>query len=688
MDDDDFFPSPESLLQAQQQTPLDAAVKAIKRHLRTELAAKKNVLPFTCQAPLHSTRAAVEETVRRLVAEGHAARFMCGLTVDPAGAYLYFIHLDVPPKKVPPSPAVHTVSTEAWLASWRASTYILYAATNECERYLGSRIAKYMEKCHLVAMERFAVEFVGLTDQIINLHRLSPPDDNPGPPHRYHGRFTCAVNVLEQLDVMAKLTYEENTLVRLFGSIMNGDPTREKQRFAGFLRTEYRMKAVRNGFVEFLDALPAQILREIEREAQRYVPPTPRRRQTFILYLPTSNYEHYLGTRIVKYTEDCQLVGRETFAADPDVDPEDFCIDLHYIIERNRIAWTMRPAPARLTTPCQYHPFESKTVVDVLERLAVVKKLTDEETLLVDMCIAILSGYSSSVQKTCAQQIQRAYDNHTKDRLLGDFTTFLDGMQPQEVIQLFDNALQAEEPPSKVVKPPIRILYEKGNSLQQYIATRAAIHHVDCYYHTHDAVHARPLQSDSYFIDLHAIIQQTLPPTKRAALDDSMGTPPSNCRPYPYAFAHPLDVLRGLGISEHLTDGESLWVQVCCAFLCGTQTADQECLMDALVRKYSQRVNRDHDFVTFMDFERVHTHLDEIWAEARKVTKKPATPVTEAPPMAPPVPETWECSICLDNRKDTAFNCGHVCTCQTCSTRVQICPLCRVAVTTRQKIYL
>lgn len=110
--------------------------------------------------------------------------------------------------------------------------------------------------------------------------------------------------------------------------------------------------------------------------------------------------------------------------------------------------------------------------------------------------------------------------------------------------------------------------------------------------------------------------------------------------------------------------------------------------MDALVRKYSQRVNRDHDFVTFMDFERVHTHLDEIWAEARKVTKKPATPVTEAPPMAPPVPETWECSICLDNRKDTAFNCGHVCTCQTCSTRVQICPLCRVAVTTRQKIYL
>jgi hypothetical protein len=45
------------------------------------------------------------------------------------------------------------------------------------------------------------------------------------------------------------------------------------------------------------------------------------------------------------------------------------------------------------------------------------------------------------------------------------------------------------------------------------------------------------------------------------------------------------------------------------------------------------------------------------------------------------------CCICLERRKDTALNCGHV-LCEPCAGRVQQCPTCRLYITERKRVYL
>ncbi len=44
------------------------------------------------------------------------------------------------------------------------------------------------------------------------------------------------------------------------------------------------------------------------------------------------------------------------------------------------------------------------------------------------------------------------------------------------------------------------------------------------------------------------------------------------------------------------------------------------------------------------------------------------------------------CAVCMENRKDTAFQCGHT-LCATCAPRVDKCPECRAHITTRIKLY-
>ncbi|KAJ3681185.1 hypothetical protein LUZ60_015674 [Juncus effusus] len=48
--------------------------------------------------------------------------------------------------------------------------------------------------------------------------------------------------------------------------------------------------------------------------------------------------------------------------------------------------------------------------------------------------------------------------------------------------------------------------------------------------------------------------------------------------------------------------------------------------------------------------------------------------------------EERECPVCLMNRKDMVFGCGHQ-TCCTCSQNLQKCPICRSHIRTRIKIY-
>jgi len=47
-----------------------------------------------------------------------------------------------------------------------------------------------------------------------------------------------------------------------------------------------------------------------------------------------------------------------------------------------------------------------------------------------------------------------------------------------------------------------------------------------------------------------------------------------------------------------------------------------------------------------------------------------------------------QCSICMDNKKCVAFDCGHVCTCFACATQVRQCPLCRMHINQRKVVYI
>lgn len=48
--------------------------------------------------------------------------------------------------------------------------------------------------------------------------------------------------------------------------------------------------------------------------------------------------------------------------------------------------------------------------------------------------------------------------------------------------------------------------------------------------------------------------------------------------------------------------------------------------------------------------------------------------------------EITNCPICLSNRKNMAFNCGHQ-TCQECAASLSNCPICRAAITTKIRLY-
>ncbi|MBF41642.1 MAG: hypothetical protein CMD97_00125 [Gammaproteobacteria bacterium] len=46
----------------------------------------------------------------------------------------------------------------------------------------------------------------------------------------------------------------------------------------------------------------------------------------------------------------------------------------------------------------------------------------------------------------------------------------------------------------------------------------------------------------------------------------------------------------------------------------------------------------------------------------------------------------WECQICYEKFKTTAFNCGHR-TCATCASKVDVCPFCKSEIFLKIKLY-
>eukprot|EP00741_Cyanophora_paradoxa_P021038 tig00021326_g20307.t1 len=50
--------------------------------------------------------------------------------------------------------------------------------------------------------------------------------------------------------------------------------------------------------------------------------------------------------------------------------------------------------------------------------------------------------------------------------------------------------------------------------------------------------------------------------------------------------------------------------------------------------------------------------------------------------------ERKACKICLDRSAGVAFNpCGHIVSCDTCSTRLRECPMCRQRIVSRLRVY-
>ncbi|CAN7130698.1 unnamed protein product [Brassica rapa subsp. narinosa] len=76
---------------------------------------------------------------------------------------------------------------------------------------------------------------------------------------------------------------------------------------------------------------------------------------------------------------------------------------------------------------------------------------------------------------------------------------------------------------------------------------------------------------------------------------------------------------------------------------------------------------------------------------AKKINPRPP-PVPYTPPVRTGQPssdsdeQTQNCPICLTNRKDVAFGCGHM-TCGECGSRISNCPICRVLITSRLRLY-
>ncbi len=63
-------------------------------------------------------------------------------------------------------------------------------------------------------------------------------------------------------------------------------------------------------------------------------------------------------------------------------------------------------------------------------------------------------------------------------------------------------------------------------------------------------------------------------------------------------------------------------------------------------------------------------------------------------PRPPPINDTptnieaEQCTICLNNKKRIAFGCGHICSCNECSLRLEKCPLCRAEINVRNPVYI
>ena len=75
-------------------------------------------------------------------------------------------------------------------------------------------------------------------------------------------------------------------------------------------------------------------------------------------------------------------------------------------------------------------------------------------------------------------------------------------------------------------------------------------------------------------------------------------------------------------------------------------------------------------------------NTEDYISETESITETVIRPDTNIDMTVP------KCSICLENNSAVVFNCGHMCSCNACSQRVDTCPICRARIVRRQNVFM
>ena len=78
----------------------------------------------------------------------------------------------------------------------------------------------------------------------------------------------------------------------------------------------------------------------------------------------------------------------------------------------------------------------------------------------------------------------------------------------------------------------------------------------------------------------------------------------------------------------------------------------------------------------------IEENTEDDISETESITETVIRPDTNIDMTVP------KCSICLENNSAVVFNCGHMCSCNACSQRLDTCPICRAGIVRRQHVFL